>query len=58
MLPQSTISNFLITPGTSRKVPKGGEDMAKMAAALARFEINGLIMIGGWEALEVIPSSL
>jgi len=28
--------------------------MAKMAAALARLEINGLIMIGGWEALEVI----
>lgn len=39
--------------GTGRKIPKTKEDSRKIAEILEQFHITALIIIGGWEAVEV-----
>lgn len=46
----SSIGGSLL--GTSRAAPKVKNDLMKIANALERFNIDSLLLIGGWEALE------
>lgn len=46
----SSIGGSLL--GTSRAAPKGKPELQKIADVLERFNIDNLLIIGGWEALE------
>jgi 6-phosphofructokinase 1 len=47
----SSIGGSLL--GTSRAAPKGKPELQKIANVLEKFRIDNLLIIGGWEALEV-----